>query len=321
MATVFTTYTPGDRLRDIIDDNSLLLLVISRFSIPFGFGDSTVAEVCRENGVDCATFLAVANLVCGKTVPDAHISLPSLTGYLKKAHTYFLDFNLPQIRKKLIEAVNTADVTDVTFLIIKYFDDYAIEVRRHMEYENEVLFAYITKLLGGEIDESFDLDGYSSTHTDMADKLNELKEIIIGHYRRAGNDILNSFLYDIINCQGDLISHCMVENRLLVPAVREMEQNVRARHLESAAEALPPAEARAAAVTDENLSEREKEVIVCVAKGMSNKEIADALCISVNTVTTHRRNIANRLQIHSQAGLTIFAIIHHLIDIKDIRLR
>lgn len=320
MATVFTTYTPGDRLRDIIDDNSLLLLVISRFSIPFGFGDSTVAEVCRENGVDCATFLAVANLVCGKTVPDAHISLSSLTGYLKKAHTYFLDFNLPQIRKKLIEAVNTADVTDVTFLIIKYFDDYAIEVRRHMEYENEVLFAYIKKLLEGEIDESFDLDSYSSTHTDMADKLNELKEIIIGHYRRSGNDILNSFLYDIINCQGDLISHCMVENRLLVPAVREMEQNVRVRHLESAAEALPPAEARAAAVTDENLSDREKEVIVCVAKGMSNKEIADALCISVNTVTTHRRNIANRLQIHSQSGLTIFAIIHRLIDIKDIRL-
>lgn len=321
MATVFTTYTPGDRLRDIIDDNSLLLLVISRFSIPFGFGDSTVAEVCRENGVDCATFLAVANLVCGKTVPDAHISLVSLTGYLKKAHTYFLDFNLPQIRKKLIEAVNTADVTDVTFLIIKYFDDYAIEVRRHMEYENEVLFAYISKLLEGEIDESFDLDSYSSTHTDMADKLNELKEIIIGHYRRSGNDILNSFLYDIINCQGDLISHCMVENRLLVPAVREMEQNVRVRHLESAAETVPPAEAHAAAVTDENLSDREKEVIVCVAKGMSNKEIADALCISVNTVTTHRRNIANRLQIHSQAGLTIFAIIHRLIDIKDIRLR
>lgn len=321
MATAFTTYTPGDRLRDIIDDNSLLLLVISRFSIPFGFGDSTVAEVCRENGVDCATFLAVANLVCGKTVPDGHISLASLTGYLKKAHTYFLDFNLPQIRKKLIEAVNTADVTDVTFLIIKYFDDYAIEVRRHMEYENEVLFAYIKKLLEGEIDESFDLDSYSSTHTDMADKLNELKEIIIGHYRRSGNDILNSFLYDIINCQGDLISHCMVENRLLVPAVREMEQNVRVRHLESAAETVPPAEAHAAAVTDENLSDREKEVIVCVAKGMSNKEIADALCISVNTVTTHRRNIANRLQIHSQAGLTIFAIIHRLIDIKDIRPR
>ena len=271
MATVFTTYTPGDRLRDIIDDNSLLLLVISRFSIPFGFGDSTVAEVCRENGVDCATFLAVANLVCGKTVADAHISLSSLTGYLKKAHTYFLDFNLPQIRKKLIEAVNTADVTDVTFLIIKYFDDYAIEVRRHMEYENEVLFAYISKLLEGEIDDSFDLDSYSSTHTDMADKLNELKEIIIGHYRRSGNDILNSFLYDIINCQGDLISHCMVENRLLVPAVREMEQNVRLRHLESAAETVSPAEAHAAAVTDENLSDREKEVIVCVAKGMSTK--------------------------------------------------
>lgn len=321
MATGLSIYKATDRLRDIIDDNSQMLLVISRFAMPFGFGDGTVAEVCRDNGVDTATLLAVANLVCGKAAAHGQISLQSLTGYLRRAHTYFLDYNLPQIRKKLIEAVNTAEVTDVTFLIIKYFDDYAIEVRRHMEYENEVLFDYIGKLLAGETDESFDLDGYSANHTDMADKLNELKEIIIGHYRRAGNDILNSFLYDIINCQADLISHCRVENTLLVPAVREMERNVVARRLTAVADETASDEAAAATVTDENLSDREKEVIVCVAKGMSNKEIADALCISVNTVTTHRRNIAARLQIHSQAGLTIFAIIHRLIDIKDIRLR
>ena len=68
----------------------------------------------------------------------------------------------------------------------------------------------------------------------------------------------------------------------------------------------------------ETLGEREKEIICCVAKGMSNKEIADALCLSVHTVATHRKNISAKLEIHSTAGLAIFAILHKLVDIKDL---
>ena len=51
-----------------------------------------------------------------------------------------------------------------------------------------------------------------------------------------------------------------------------------------------------------------------------NKEIADHLCISVNTVITHRRNIARKLQIHSPAGLTIYAIVNNLVDISSVKL-
>ena len=51
---------------------------------------------------------------------------------------------------------------------------------------------------------------------------------------------------------------------------------------------------------------------------MANKEIADRLCLSIHTVTTHRRNLSAKLGIHSPAGLTIFAILHHLVDLKDV---
>ena len=61
----------------------------------------------------------------------------------------------------------------------------------------------------------------------------------------------------------------------------------------------------------EVLSSREKEIITCVVKGMTNKEIADALYLSAHTVITHRRNIARKLQIHSPAGLTIYAIVNN----------
>ena len=69
----------------------------------------------------------------------------------------------------------------------------------------------------------------------------------------------------------------------------------------------------------ETLSQREKEIITCVVKGMPNKAIADQLYLSIHTVITHRRNIARKLQIHSPAGLTIYAIVNKLVELQDIK--
>lgn len=69
----------------------------------------------------------------------------------------------------------------------------------------------------------------------------------------------------------------------------------------------------------EELSDREKEILIGVVKGMSNKEIADHHNISIHTVITHRRNIARKLKIHSVSGLTIYAIINKLVEIGDIK--
>lgn len=66
------------------------------------------------------------------------------------------------------------------------------------------------------------------------------------------------------------------------------------------------------------LSPREKDVVVCVVKGMTNKQIAERLCLSAHTVITHRRNIAGKLQIHSPAGLTIYAIVNKLVELDEI---
>lgn len=70
----------------------------------------------------------------------------------------------------------------------------------------------------------------------------------------------------------------------------------------------------------EELSDREKEILISIVKGMSNKEIAEYHNISIHTVITHRRNIGRKLEIHSVSGLTIYAILNKLVDIKDIKL-
>lgn len=69
----------------------------------------------------------------------------------------------------------------------------------------------------------------------------------------------------------------------------------------------------------QTLSLREKEIVVCVVKGMTNREIADRLYLSTHTVITHRRNIARKLQVHSASGLTVYAIVNKLIELNDIK--
>ena len=67
------------------------------------------------------------------------------------------------------------------------------------------------------------------------------------------------------------------------------------------------------------LSAREKEIVVCIVKGMTNKMIAEQLFLSTHTVITHRRNITSKLQIHSPSGLTIYAIVNKLVDIEEVK--
>ena len=66
------------------------------------------------------------------------------------------------------------------------------------------------------------------------------------------------------------------------------------------------------------LSDREKDVLVCLSKGLKNNEIADTLNISVHTVITHRKNIVRKTGIKSVAALTVYAILNNLIEAKDI---
>lgn len=310
-------YNLSSRLRDMIKDNSALLLVMNRFGISLGFGNKSVKDVCEEHNVDSGTFLAIANFTYHKEGEYEGVSLPALVEYLKQAHTYYLEYNLPTIRRRLIEAIDCSGTDEAAFLILRFYDEYVIEVNRHMSYENNTAFAYVEKLLQGRLDNVFSIDVYANKHHRISDKLQELKDIIISYYPDKENDKLISVLIDIINCEQDLITHCQLEDRLFVPAVRAIEEKMR---IEGSIE-----ETKECRNSDNNndkpeLSQREKEIICCIAKGLTNKEIAETLYLSIHTVTTHRRNICNKLQIHTPAGLTIYAIVNKLIKLQDIKI-
>lgn len=311
-------YHATDTMRSLIKDNSQLLMVINRFGISLGFGEKSVKEICEEQSVDSDTFLAVANFISGYAESSENLSIPSLINYLKRAHTFFLDYNLPTIRRRLIDSIDYSDSTGMVQLIIKFYDEYVAEVRRHMEYEDNVVFSYVENLLIGRLDADYTIRSFAEKHNHIEPKLNELKNIIINYYPERGNDQLTSVLFDIVSCERDLSSHCQVEDCMFVPAVELLEEEILTKGYAHDHSDRPIANGDNERF--ELLSLREKDIVICVARGLSNKEIADHLNLSIHTVATHRRNIASKLQIHSTAGLTIYAIANKLVDLKEIKL-
>lgn len=312
-------YEPDDKLIYIIRDNYNILQSLGSFGINLGFGDKTVREVCEDQGVDTYTFLAIVNFTINgyREYDDAdRLSISTLMQYLRASHDYYLDFQLPFIRKELVSALDEKD--NLARLILKLYDEYAHSIRAHMKYEEKTVFPYVNDLLDGKLTGNYDIDTYSKHHGQTDVKLRELKNIIIKYLPSDGlhNNQLSATLYDIYNNEEWLSQHAQVEDEIFIPAIRRLEakskQNDVSVKISNMISRNPE--------NNEALSEREKDVIVSLVQGMTNKEIADHLCISINTVITHRRNIARKLQIHSPAGLTIYAIVNNLVDISSVKL-
>lgn len=306
-------------MRDIIGENSLLLMTLSRFGLSLGFGNATIASVCDKHNVDTNTFLAVANFCSGKPYDDFEVNVSSLMDYLKGAHNYFLDFSIPEIRRKLISVIDCSGADEIGLVVLRFFDDYAREVRTHMEYENNTVFTYVNALIDGHAAGDFCIDIFAAHHKSIASKLEALKDILIRFVPGANGDLLNSVLFDIINCEDDLHLHCALEDKLFVPAVAALEEQVIAKMGEQEDESNNTNSPDDNDKRLESISPREREIIAQIAMGKSNKEIADALFLSVHTVTTHRRNISAKLNLHSPAAIAIFAVINHLVDLDDIK--
>lgn len=312
-------YEASDKMISLIRDNYNLLQSLGSFGISLGFGDKTVKQVCDDQNVDTNTFLAVVNFTINgyREMDDvSRLSVPTLLQYLKASHDYFLGFQLPFIRKELVDALDEND--NLARLILKLYDEYSRSVTLHMKYEEKTVFPYVESLLAGKPMANYAIDMYSKHHGQESSKLRELKSIIIKYFPGdcLRNNQLSATLYDIYKNEEWLALHAEVEDNIFIPAIKYLEDKSRQSDVSAKISSMIGKNQEGA----DALGEREKDVIVALVQGMSNKEIAEHLCISVNTVITHRRNIARKLQIHSPAGLTIYAIVNNLIDISAVKL-
>ncbi|MBO7502221.1 MAG: helix-turn-helix transcriptional regulator [Paludibacteraceae bacterium] len=288
-------YKATDKICDLMSHEEDAIQIISRFGLEMGVGEQTIAQVCEAHNVHTPTFLAVVNYkVFKRRALPADIDIPTLQRYLRNAHTYFLDFRLPRLRRALIEAIIPADpTTRIPGLILRCYDEFVDEIRMHIEHENEGRY-----------------DGHEHDDQRITDKLTEIKNLIIKYYPTQPTSVEGTVTYTLIGVMSDLwhteqdfADHCAIEDNILRPAMTNTPFRSSRRH---------------AVAETEDLSDRERDVLIQVVRGLSNKEIADVLCISQHTVVSHRKHITRKLNIHSTAGLTIYAIVNHLIDLNSV---
>ena len=285
------------KMAELMDIDFKLLAVLTRMGIPFGFGDKTVEEVCRDNGVNPETFLLIAAVyVYMDYKPSREVlenaDLPGIVAYLRCSHTYYMDVILPAMSASLERMVKPGDTRNLQ-IIKQFFNHYRDGLRQHFDYEEKQVFPFVKAALDHrKADTPASGNGDDDGHLDVNEKLQDLKSLVM-KYIPAQCDQQEAYrvLSYIYSLEEDFAKHTFIEEEILLPG---------------------------AGLEGDNLSAREKEILVCVAKGMLNKEIADLYNISIYTVITHRKNITRKTGIKSVAGLTVYAILNNLIDMNTI---
>ena len=294
-------YKATDKICDLMAREEDAIQIISRFGLELGVGEQTIEQVCDAHHVHTPTFLAIINYKLYKQpVTTTDIDVPTLQCFLNNAHTYFLDFRLPRLRRALVEAIIPADpTTKIPGLILRCYDEFVAEIRTHIEHENQGLF-----------------EEHEHDDERITSKLTEIKNLIIKYYPTEEKQspstnyqspityLLISVMSDLWHTEQDFADHCAIEDDILRPALCKVQKENKI-------------VVRQTTETEE-LSDREKDVLIQLVHGLSNKEIADVLCISTHTVISHRKNITRKLNIHSTAGLTIYAIVNKLVDINSL---
>ncbi len=216
------------KLADLIDMNYNLLGVLSRFDMKFGFGEETVGEVCARYGVDTPTFILICNIytfdsfVPSKELLDS-VNVMDIVKYLHKSHSFYLDFSLRSLEESIEKMLEPCDGRHKQ-VIWKFFKDYKDELSKHFAYEENVVFPYVKSVVEFVQDPSFSILQYEENHTNVEEKLSDLKSIVMKYLPpQCDNQLINRVLLYIYILEDDLSKHTSIEDEILVPSVNHLE--------------------------------------------------------------------------------------------------
>ena len=227
--------------------------------------------------------------------------------YLHASHTFYLETAIVRISNDIARLIEPCS-DKLQKVIWKFFSDYKDELGRHFQFEEANVLPYVQELLGEGVADDFCIEDFEENHSDVDAKLEDLKNLVMKALPpQCDVQLRTSLLSYLYYLRTDLRRHPLIEDKVLVPVVKRIEthkaRNHQHRHEED---------------HSDELSEREKEILVSVARGFMNKEIADMHNISINTVITHRKNITRKTGIKTVAGLTVYALLNGLIDVNSV---
>lgn len=228
MSKMTVLYNKTMKMSDLIDADYKLLLLLERLKLRLGFGEKSVDAVCLENGFDTDCFLFLANLQSNRSVLDVEAAFEKLPlapfiYYLKCSHEYFLDKRLPNIKRKL-SFIFSDDEKKLQNLVLNFFDNYMAEVRQHMLYENEVVFPYIQSLLDNSATGEYTISYFEQRHNDIEEKMADLKRILMKYISGIKDQFLmTNILFELYQSEEELEMHTYIEDELVIPSVKKIE--------------------------------------------------------------------------------------------------
>lgn len=303
------------KMSELVEGNYHLLGIISRLGIGGSFSEKTLEEICDRHSIDADTFALICNVYSTRSYKPTEeelrqCSVSGLLRYLHVSHDYYLNSALVKLSPALETMINPTSKVEQQ-VIRRFFENYKEELVKHFRYEEENVIPYVQGLLIGRRSSDFSMSVFKENHSNIEESLSDLKNLIMNSLPAVCDGPLRlEVLSDIFHLKEDLEHHTYIEDRILVPLAEMLEGREPSPNY-----VAPP---KSSADSGEVLSDREKEVLVEVARGLLNKEIADRLNISINTVITHRKNITRKTGIKTTPGLTVYAILNGLVDINSI---
>lgn len=233
--------TSSMRMADVIQANIKLLAIIQRLNIPLGFRDKTVYEVCKQNKVDSEFFIQLASAFGSKDKLKSENFDPFpvdwIIDYLRNAHHCYINHRIPEIERQILNFEKVVDVNDENIqLLLNFFRDYIKEFTKHIEKEERFVFPFIQRLdeqlksNGNDDKHSIGNDSigtYHDDHTHIEETLFDLKSLLLKYLPPPSNSCLyNNLVFDIFRLEADLLDHAELEEKVLFPRVRQMEQEL-----------------------------------------------------------------------------------------------
>lgn len=283
-------------LSTVVADNHLLIPVINRFGIKLGLGDKTVGAICDEKHIDSEFFLAILNTHINEDYFPERIlqkfDIDLVANYLRQADNYMIQGQMHNLEKHMNAFMAMSDPNNSALILIK---------KMFIKFKDEFL-SEISQATQEEI-QSLAL-------------LSDLKNIIVKHISGNFNEnMCYAVLFSIDSFQNDIHKHNLIRKKILQPMINNLAE-AGIDDWQSLISDTNVEEDK----NEQTISQRELDVLRLVAKGFMNKEIADKLNISMNTVLTHRKNITSKLGIKTVSGLIFYCITHGYISADEIEI-
>lgn len=271
-------------LSELLTEHSELIPVVNRFGIKLGVGEKTIGKICLENDLNINFILAILNVYLDEEYdPDEDLDtfdVSLIVDYLKRTVENYMQVLVPNIEKHFTPfiAMNDGENKELK-LLHKIFYQFKSGLSEHLQQGLEQLSDYPNELL------------------------HDLKNIIIKHISGNYNqNLAYAVIFSITALEKELHIYNRLLKKLLRPKLRELDSE----HIEDLNHTF--SDEYKSRGSNKQLTNREIEVLKLIVQGRLNKEIADKLNISLNTVLSHRKNIISKTGIKTVSGLTFYCI-------------